>query len=240
MYFQNNHYNVIPLTVVKIMTTICTNQTSIIQTLVKLNDMSPIAELCNELIHYEIDGIHKCHDELVSKTTKSRRMGKFYSVGDYFFYFANNNDTILIILSKLGIRGSQLAKLCKLTIRVNSQLYKSDETKKWFSRNDDYQHLKLQEDTLITIPFAHPDPYTVIKRPAIPKNIRREVWERDGNKCYVCETKLEYSGWDCAHVTPWIVCKEHRIGNLRVTCSHCNRTCGVQNLDDFKDVCSKL
>lgn len=73
----------------------------------------------------------------------------------------------------------------------------------------------------------------------IPKRLRDEVWKTyigkqyTGN-CYACNNLLDCSAFECGHVVA-----EHNGGNtyltnLRPICSSCNRSCGIQNLDDFK------
>lgn len=79
------------------------------------------------------------------------------------------------------------------------------------------------------------------KRCTPTRQLRLGVWKKrnDGNKksgtCFVCNSRIEFSDFHCAHIIPRI-----RIGgvlelhNLEPCCSSCNISMGTQNLLEFK------
>lgn len=58
-------------------------------------------------------------------------------------------------------------------------------------------------------------------RPAIPSDIVRHVYERDGNVCVYCG--CEDGPHELDHVTPWSKGGDHKVDNLVVSCRSCNR-----------------
>lgn len=83
------------------------------------------------------------------------------------------------------------------------------------------------------------------RRHAIPKPMRKEVWDIYGgghsvySQCYVCDEPVHILNFECAHVIADVNGGETTTENLRVTCLGCNRSCGDKHLDDFKASVSK-
>ncbi len=228
------------------MTNINKDQLNIKQKLRELLERGVKTELPNLLQLDQMDEILTLEKYLLSQTTQSRRVGKFFQIGDYFYYFSNENETIPDILSKLEIKDVKLESLSKLMVKLNSQLHSSDGEKKWFSKQDStyytrIKNLNLKVDSLLILPLAVPDPYHPVKRPAIPSSLRQLVWEQHfhdkaSGTCYVCSKRIrnENNGWHCAHIIPYIICQCHELKNLRVSCPTCNLRCGTLNFDEFK------
>ena len=229
------------------MTSICKDQTKIKTDLYALIEKGTQTELPNILKDDQVFEIVTFQKYLLSMTTKSRRYGIFFQIGDYYCYFSKDDETIPEILGNLNIEGIKLETLSKLMIKINSQLYISEGNVNWFSKSDSnnfgkIKNIKLESDSLLLIPVAIPDPYVYSKRPSIPKGLRQLVWESlfsDSNQgnCYVCSKTIvnENNGWHCAHIIPYIICKTHVLNNLTVSCPTCNLQCGTLNLDQFKD-----
>lgn len=58
------------------------------------------------------------------------------------------------------------------------------------------------------------------RRPPIPQDVRRRVFEMDNYKCVYCGSQ------DCLeidHIYPWSISKSHHISNLQTLCMRCNR-----------------
>ena len=78
------------------------------------------------------------------------------------------------------------------------------------------------------------------KRKTIPKIIKNEVWDNyigktNGlGKCYVCATEIDSKNFEVAHIIAVKNGGSDESDNLRPTCLQCNRSMGVQNLEDFK------
>jgi adenylosuccinate synthase len=75
----------------------------------------------------------------------------------------------------------------------------------------------------------------------IPQSIRKKVWKQNiGNTlegiCYACDKEIEFDNFDCGH----IVSSKHgglvKVNNLKPICRPCNQSCGVMNLDDYKNI----
>lgn len=58
------------------------------------------------------------------------------------------------------------------------------------------------------------------KRDAIPEDVRRFVWQRDGGRCQECGATelLQYD-----HIIPWSLGGSDTAENLRLLCTECNR-----------------
>ena len=52
--------------------------------------------------------------------------------------------------------------------------------------------------------------------------------------CYVCGDPIHYDNHECAHIVSVKNGGLTILENLRPTCSPCNKSCGSENLDDFK------
>ena len=79
----------------------------------------------------------------------------------------------------------------------------------------------------------------VYKKKPIPKAIRMKVWETNiGDKiigsCYCCEREVKIDNFDCAHIVAEKNGGVMELHNLKVTCKPCNTSCGILNLNEFK------
>ena len=131
---------------------------------------------------------------------------------------------------------------------VNWQLYSSNKKVKWFSKDDcknigRFKGLKLEIDTQLIIPLAISVPIPLVseKRPSIPKSLRQQVWsnyfdDKIIGSCYICSKKIKNinNGWHCAHIIPYVICRCHKLVNLRVSCPSCNLQCGTENFEDYR------
>jgi len=78
------------------------------------------------------------------------------------------------------------------------------------------------------------------KRKTIPKTVRDKVWntyigaELGLGKCYCCSTKIDSKNFDCGHVIAVAMGGLNTVENLRPVCATCNKSMGIQNLEDFK------
>ena len=223
------------------------NQTEIISGLEDLIKKRPATELPNLLKDDQLLEIKLNSKYLYSNTTSSRRMGNFYKINDYYYYFTHDDDTIPNILDTIKINDVtidiDMESLSKLMIKINAQLFNSEGKIHWFSKKDseNYQTLKLKKNTLLLLPIAVPDPYIKTKRPSIPRTLREMVWKETFNNkirgnCYVCNKRVynKQNGWHCAHNIPYIICRKHDLVNLHVSCPTCNLQCGTLVLDVFK------
>ena len=52
--------------------------------------------------------------------------------------------------------------------------------------------------------------------------IRKQIWERDGPVCQVCEAPIEQGAWECGHMVDRMCGGSDRQTNLVVMCSLCN------------------
>ncbi len=209
-------------------------------------------ELPNILLSDQIEEIKKSTQILISQTTRSRRIGKLFRCGDYYYYISDENSiipTIIYNIFGLNIDSENNKYYSKFMVKINYQLYMSTKDIKWFTKNDinnydKLKYLKLYSDSILLLPFAIPDKILYEKnnkRMPIPKKIRQSVFfkqcgnDKVGN-CYVCNKSIKNieNGWHCAHIVPYIICKCHEINNLKVTCPSCNLQCGTQNLNIFK------
>lgn len=73
-----------------------------------------------------------------------------------------------------------------------------------------------------------------LTRPAIPQNIRRMVFERDGNSCSYCGD--DDGPFELDHRIPWSQGGPHSVENLAVACRCCNRSKGTLTADQWQAV----
>lgn len=69
------------------------------------------------------------------------------------------------------------------------------------------------------------------RRPAIPTDIRRAVYNRDGLACVYCGT--EEGPFDLDHKQPWSRGGQHTVDNLCVACASCNRSKGAFTAEEW-------
>lgn len=65
------------------------------------------------------------------------------------------------------------------------------------------------------------------RRPPIPQDVRRFVFERDGYRCVYCGSSYRI---ELDHRIPWSICRSHDINNLQTLCFSCNRRKGAKIL----------
>jgi len=69
----------------------------------------------------------------------------------------------------------------------------------------------------------------------IPKNLRRMVIERDGERCVYCGLDLAGMEIHLDHVVPESQGGETTYDNLQVTCRKCNLDKGILTENEFMD-----
>ena len=80
-------------------------------------------------------------------------------------------------------------------------------------------------------------------RKAIPKKIRGKAWsnafgESMKGHCYCCKKELQaFDTWHAGHIISHSNGGKDDAFNLRPTCSSCNLSMGIENMDDFKVRC---
>jgi hypothetical protein len=78
------------------------------------------------------------------------------------------------------------------------------------------------------------------KRKSIPKSVKDNVWNtyigktRGVGQCYCCRGNIDSKNFDCGHIVAAAMGGENITENLRPVCATCNKSMGVQNMDDFK------
>lgn len=74
----------------------------------------------------------------------------------------------------------------------------------------------------------------------IPRSVRQDLWDvhfpsqRYGT-CFVCTKSIDITNFEAGHVKACSQGGTQTIDNLRPICLPCNRSMGVQNLDEFKE-----
>ena len=70
------------------------------------------------------------------------------------------------------------------------------------------------------------------RRPAIPKDIRDLVFNRDGEVCAYCgDTDTDFH---LDHIVPWSRGGDHSAANLTVSCASCNLRKGDKLIDEWE------
>mgnify|MGYP001559438308 CR=1 FL=1 len=77
------------------------------------------------------------------------------------------------------------------------------------------------------------------KKKAIPPKLKEDVWRRDFNNimdgvCYCCGSKITFREHECGHIIAERMGGKTNINNLRAVCRSCNRSMGVQNMEEYK------
>lgn len=77
------------------------------------------------------------------------------------------------------------------------------------------------------------------KRKKIPTSVRNRLWRRYypesiNGKCYVCKTDITIDNFHAGHIVSIRNGGSDNIENLKITCSLCNLSMGIQNLEEFK------
>lgn len=75
----------------------------------------------------------------------------------------------------------------------------------------------------------------------IPQRVRAAVWEkyvgdRLKGQCYSCKREISFYDFHAGHIISEKHGGEISVENLRPTCTGCNTSCGVQNLNDLRAV----
>ena len=71
-----------------------------------------------------------------------------------------------------------------------------------------------------------------MKRRAVPKWMRFEVFKRDNHTCTYCGAKAPDVVLECDHVTPVFHDGQNVLENLRTACRDCNAGKGARRLED--------
>ena len=77
-------------------------------------------------------------------------------------------------------------------------------------------------------------------RKSIPKSLKNQVWdkhigkEKGIGKCNVCKIEIDSKNFECGHIISVKQNGETNINNLLPICSPCNKSMGIENLNEFK------
>lgn len=79
-----------------------------------------------------------------------------------------------------------------------------------------------------------------INRKSIPSSLRKELWtnyfgDSYEGKCNVCKNKIMRDQYEAGHIVSVKNGGSDRLGNLVPICQSCNRSMGIQDLEEFKD-----
>jgi len=80
----------------------------------------------------------------------------------------------------------------------------------------------------------------IIKRKAIPKAVKSTLWNihfTENNakgECKVCSKEIKMTDFDAGHIIAVTNGGSDNLDNLMPVCSLCNKSMGVQNLNEFK------
>jgi hypothetical protein len=112
------------------------------------------------------------------------------------------------------------------------------ELKEWLKMEIKKEHQQQQQQQQIKKPISS-NPNKKVKQ-AIPKHVRKIVWERYigadiiKHKCLCCkQVTIENTNFDCGHVLSEKENGTQEIGNLRPICGACNSAMGTTNMIDF-------
>ena len=78
------------------------------------------------------------------------------------------------------------------------------------------------------------------KRKTIPKSVKDKLWDdtygpsKGEAECYVCNCIINSKKFDCGHIVSVKNGGSDSIDNLKPICSTCNKSMGIENLEDFK------
>lgn len=79
-----------------------------------------------------------------------------------------------------------------------------------------------------------------IKRKTIPKKLKNMIWDKNIGKkfgigkCYCCSEEIDSKNFEAGHIISVKNGGETTLDNLKPICSCCNKSMGVENLEDFK------
>jgi hypothetical protein len=70
----------------------------------------------------------------------------------------------------------------------------------------------------------------------VDKNLRKEIWDKSGGKCWCCETQIKNNknGWDAGHLISRANHGPTEIANLEAMCKKCNGEMGTKNAVEYK------
>lgn len=78
------------------------------------------------------------------------------------------------------------------------------------------------------------------KRKTIPKSVKDKLWDdtfgasKGEAECYVCNTIINSKKFDCGHIISVKNGGSDSLDNLKPICSTCNKSMGIENLEEFK------
>lgn len=150
-----------------------------------------------------------------------------------------------IVVTKKVIKTTEVKKKKKKNNKTDTEKNKKDTKPRKKKNNDECDKTdteKCKKDVKSkkkTEEKTDSTPKIKNKKKPIPKAVRMQVWRRDvGNslagKCYVCNVDIQIENFQCGHIIPESKGGENVIDNLKVVCPHCNLSCGVKSLDEFK------
>ena len=95
-------------------------------------------------------------------------------------------------------------------------------------------------DTAVNIPLITTIITPIIKRKAIPKAVKSTLWNihfTENNakgECTVCNKEIKITDFDAGHIIAASNGGSDNLDNLMPVCSLCNKSMGVQNMNEFK------
>jgi 5-methylcytosine-specific restriction endonuclease McrA len=80
----------------------------------------------------------------------------------------------------------------------------------------------------------------MIKRRAIPKEIRQAVYEKCGKRCAYCGCPLEYKDMQVDHAVPLKIGGQDNISNYMPSCRSCNHYKSTLDIEGFREYLSGI
>lgn len=83
------------------------------------------------------------------------------------------------------------------------------------------------------------------KKKKITKVLKKAVWKKESTSldfgiCWCCEEQIEFDNFECGHIIPECMGGKTELDNLEPICSKCNKDCGIENMNIYKNALYKL
>lgn len=89
------------------------------------------------------------------------------------------------------------------------------------------------------------NPKKITRKKAIPKRLKQIVWEHwigadiGKHKCMCCKkADILQGNFECEHVVSKKDGGDMSVDNLKPICGQCNRSMGIQNMNDYVKKCN--